>query len=521
MSPQRDKTWLLLVIVVYAAISALLRVFGLRAVSDDDFARVVIAQDFSHLPKIDPTGTSWLPVPFWFYGSFMMLFGPTLFVAKTLANILSGISGALFYTASRWAGLQPKYSAVSSLIPIFISTITVLLPATIPEIPTTALVALALSSLITPTTFRLGVGAVALFLATLSRYDHWSMAPIWGIFCVALFLSKKHQWAKSESPPAKSRLLLVVFAFTAQLGPSCWVLWNHFQHGNAFTFVRRVVAYRTGLGVDSAVLLFSYPIALIRYGWPLLVALLLLLVLSSSTKEYIKAAANQLGRPLVCLSAMLVMLSLAEYRGGAPTHHPERVVLIGWVIFSWVLIYLLQRFHSDFTGTSKSKLGISAIVLLLSSSLALELPSTIKALGADRAMAISQGYELSKLITPNQRALLVASSYDHFALAAALARPNALTVVVPEGVDPRSHLADPFESPDSLWSTAKTLGVDVIVARGEKQLSALKKLDRPTVVCGEECLLMTVDWSNSNHLETTIPLSGASRLISFLLICHE
>ena len=42
------------------------------AVSDDDYARVVIAEQWAHAPKLDPSGTSWLPLPLWLNGSAML-----------------------------------------------------------------------------------------------------------------------------------------------------------------------------------------------------------------------------------------------------------------------------------------------------------------------------------------------------------------------------------------------------------------------------------------------------------------
>ncbi len=42
---------------------------GFRAVSEDDYARIVIAQRFAAAPRLDPSGTRWLPLPFWLYGN--------------------------------------------------------------------------------------------------------------------------------------------------------------------------------------------------------------------------------------------------------------------------------------------------------------------------------------------------------------------------------------------------------------------------------------------------------------------
>ncbi len=56
-------------VVVLVALKALMGAFvrrcGFEQVSDDDYARTVIAQLFAHSPRWDPSGTSWLPLPFW------------------------------------------------------------------------------------------------------------------------------------------------------------------------------------------------------------------------------------------------------------------------------------------------------------------------------------------------------------------------------------------------------------------------------------------------------------------------
>jgi hypothetical protein len=59
---------------------------GLRALSDDDYARVAIAQRFAGAARLDPSGTSWLPFPFWVMGTAMKLLDPSLDVARALAG---------------------------------------------------------------------------------------------------------------------------------------------------------------------------------------------------------------------------------------------------------------------------------------------------------------------------------------------------------------------------------------------------------------------------------------------------
>src|SRR5689334_17211702 len=99
MSGGRDAA---LVSLLKAAASALVLLIGFRAVSDDDFARVVIAERWAHAPRLDPSGTSWLPVPFWVMGTALLGLGRSLLVARGTALLL-GLGAALaVYVAARW-----------------------------------------------------------------------------------------------------------------------------------------------------------------------------------------------------------------------------------------------------------------------------------------------------------------------------------------------------------------------------------------------------------------------------------
>ena len=62
-----------------------IRNLGFDHISDDDFSRVVIAQGFAHSAKLDPSGTSWLPFPFWILGLGMKLIGRDLPTAHALS----------------------------------------------------------------------------------------------------------------------------------------------------------------------------------------------------------------------------------------------------------------------------------------------------------------------------------------------------------------------------------------------------------------------------------------------------
>src|SRR5690348_6357356 len=66
-------------------------------VSDDDFSRVTIAQTFAVAPRLDPSGTSWLPFPFWWLGGAMIVFGRSLRVARAASVAFASAAFATPY----------------------------------------------------------------------------------------------------------------------------------------------------------------------------------------------------------------------------------------------------------------------------------------------------------------------------------------------------------------------------------------------------------------------------------------
>src|SRR4051812_42914052 len=77
---------------------------GFRALSDDDYARISIAQRFAEAPSFDPSHTSWLPAPFWVYGVALRVFGTDLAIARVTAIALSTLATLVVYVAARLLG---------------------------------------------------------------------------------------------------------------------------------------------------------------------------------------------------------------------------------------------------------------------------------------------------------------------------------------------------------------------------------------------------------------------------------
>ncbi|NOU27708.1 MAG: hypothetical protein HOO96_07380, partial [Polyangiaceae bacterium] len=89
---------------------------GFSHVSDDDFARTVIAQTFAAAPKLDPSGTSWLPLPFWLTGGAMMLLGRSIAVARGVAIALAALSAGGLYLSARDAEVPRLPAVVGTLL---------------------------------------------------------------------------------------------------------------------------------------------------------------------------------------------------------------------------------------------------------------------------------------------------------------------------------------------------------------------------------------------------------------------
>ena len=150
---------------------------GFTHVSDDDYSRTTISELFAHAPRLDPSGTSWLPLPFWIEGTLLAIFGRSLGVARGIAVGLSAAGSVLPYWAMRASG-------TSRVCALATSCVTALLPwnvwlgvATVPDgwvgdRPLTGVIG-ALGA-----RRHRGAWAIALLAASLSRYETWSACAV-------------------------------------------------------------------------------------------------------------------------------------------------------------------------------------------------------------------------------------------------------------------------------------------------------------------------------------------------------
>lgn len=288
---------------------------GFRAVSDDDYARVVIAARFAQHPSLDPSGTSWLPLPFWLYGVPMALFGDSLLIARAVAVLLGAASAVLVWSAGKVLGFSERAALWGALGAALLPYGAWLSAATVPEAPTAALVLLGSVSLVRQEAQQRISGGLALGAACFCRYEAWAPALVFGVLTLkdALCLRRRSLW------------LAAGFA----VGPiALWLLHGVVRHGDALFFVARVQQYRAALGGPTHGLLaalWQTPFAIVRFE-PELCALSAV-ALGLSWKRGDSPFGPSAWRPLAALGALLLFLITADATGGSATHHPERSLL--------------------------------------------------------------------------------------------------------------------------------------------------------------------------------------------------
>jgi hypothetical protein len=409
---------LLLVTSVKAVTSLAVLGTGFRAVSDDDYARVVIAQRFAVEPSWDPSGTSWLPAPFWIAGGVLRLFGRELEVARGVAFASGLLAAVLVYLAARWLGCSRVGSLIAPLLACCNPWFAWLGVATTPDALTASLILAGAAGCASRGPEHRIAGASALLLACWSRYEAWPVALAFALF--------------SAFDAARRRSLTMAAASAIALsGPALWLLHGFTNHGDAWFFVARVVAYRRAHGGANADLLTgiaSYPLRLASL--PELFALALASVLLAW--RFRREAADPLvryARPGLLLLGLLAFLIVGEVRDGAPTHHSERALLSIWLLFAVLIadvgaqLWASRRFEAAAIASAAI-----CVALVAGAQLARALfgaPSSF----VDRVAEVDIGrhavepFESARASTP-ERLLIDTPDFGYFAVIAGFARPE-------------------------------------------------------------------------------------------------
>jgi hypothetical protein len=317
---------------------------GFTHVSDDDYARTVIAEQLAHAPRLDPSGTSWLPLPFWIEGAAMMIAGRSLGVARAVAVVLGAASVCAPYAAMRGGAVPRAAAVVAAVVAMALPWNAWLGVATVPEAWAGALVAAAAVGAAVPS-MRL-VAAAGLFAASLSRYEAWPACAVLAVLCAVSAGTPPRPPSTPPRPPSQARgeagegnvrrrsiARDVACAVVAAIGPIAWMVHNAIAHGSAVHFLARVSAFRHAIGAADAPLrdkLLDYPLALWQ-GTPEVVALGLAGAVGLVASAAMRARWGWAAATAVAIVAFLVW---GDVHDGAPTHHAGRALVAVW----WILV---------------------------------------------------------------------------------------------------------------------------------------------------------------------------------------
>ncbi len=431
-------------------VSALVLARGFRAISDDDYARVVIAQRFAEAPALDPSGTSWLPLPFWLYGGAFFVGGPSLTLARGVALALGALSAVLVLFAARWLGASRRGALLAGLVAAALPSSAWLGAATVPETLSASLTALGVAAFTTGDSRRRLSGAVALGAACLCRYEAWSVTAAVALFSLADAVRARD--AKRVLPAGVALVPMLL-----------WLLHGVVNHGDALFFWKRVSAYKHALGGEPALERTLGPLfGLVQKEPHLCVAL----VAAAFAVRFGRVPRPR--RPSVALLAfvafaLLGSLMLGEATGGAPTHHPERALLPLWFLGAAVLGAAFGAQSADTVELARSPVTYFAALLLATSLLRAAQPTGF----VDRAHAVDIGERALALGAPSLR--IDTPDFAYLAVTAGFGHPARATPF--DDHDPRRpRPPNAFESVESLrQSLARTPGAFVVVTRAHEK----------------------------------------------------
>lgn len=431
---------------------------GFRAVSDDDFARVVIAQRFAQVPSLDPSGTSWLPLPFWLTGGAMDVFGSGIDVARATAFALGIAAAVVVHVAARWLGASRRGALAGALLACAFPYAAWLGVATIPDYPTAALILLGVAGAAAAPRRRF-IAALALAAACLSRYEAWPVAAGFALFS-AWDAARRRSW------------LVGVSALVAAAGPLGWMLHGVLAHGDALFFVKRVAAYRRAVGAAPAsvlVRLTAFPLRVLRCEPE--VAALSLITLGAAVSLRLSSELRRYRRAGVLLLALLVFLVVGDVRDGAPTHHAERAVLTIWLAGAVLTGDLGLQAWSRLRTRGRRVLSAVAVAGVALAAMLVRPWFARRDAFIHREAEIEIGEKARHTVLPSGGHILIDTpDFGFYAIMAGLGRPSQAVPL--DDHDPRhARPPDAFASASALRARAHAAGARYLIATGAHVLS--------------------------------------------------
>ncbi len=369
---------------------------GFLAVSDDDFCRITIAQRFAVDPHLDPSGTSWLPLPFWLLGSWFALAGRSLAAAAIAAPLLTTLGLVPWLWAQRDRDRHPR---IALTLVLAVDWVAWLAATPVPEALVAGLVS---APFLADDDDGPWPYAIGLLCATLARYEAWPLALLWA----AMVIAKRGRHGLAP-------------ATVALAGSAAWLLWNRYAHGDALHFLARVRRYAASHGHPQTAVeaLAVYPRALVTDGRPLAILGLLALVVTLGAGDAVMR--RRAARASAAALALFGFLELGALRSGVPTHHAVRALV--------PLAFLAAPLIADALATRGKALAPAIVplaTLLVASTGHWSAPPGTGA--DDRTYALELGAAAARRSVTELT--IARCGFEHFATIAAFGAPERVRV---------------------------------------------------------------------------------------------
>jgi hypothetical protein len=417
--------WLAAVAAARVVVTLLAFRHGFAAISDDDYGRVVLAQQFAHARSWDATGSSWLPLPFWIYGGAMMAAGRSLATARVVAVALGVVSSWCLWLAARWFGCSRRGSTVAAILAAALPWGAWLGAATVPDGLTASLVVLGCAGAASMRPGRRAAAALALLAACLSRYEAW---PVGAAFAAL---------TARDLARGQSRALLVA-ALLALAGPLGWMAHGWAHHGDPLFFLERVADYERAATSGRAGWLdrlAAYPRA-VATGAPELWAGFAVALAVARRRGMVAPVMQRYRRCALLLGVSWVALVAGALAHGAPTHHPERPLLAIWLV---AVIGTVQLVRAAATAPRERWAVCASLAAAAALGLWLRGPLGADSRFVDRSAELAIGARARAVAPGGSRLVVGTDDYGYAAIVAAFGRPEATAIV--DDHDPRTRRA--------------------------------------------------------------------------------
>lgn len=292
---------------------------GYLGVSSDDAARTLIAWNTSHHWTVDPTGSSWLPVHTWELAALLAMTRELAVTPRALSWLGALAATWIAVHIARRLGASPVRALGAGLAALAAPwTIFTAWAPGVPEMPCVAWTLAAAWCLLPaadgtlPSAWRALAAGGCITLACGHRYEAWFA----GIGMLAAL-----------SVRDRRRPGFVALAWlAAALFPIAWFAINLHRAGDAFDFVHRVVRYRLGNVPGGAPMARALREFLVSDGPALAAGLVGAHVVKHRASVLVAGA-----------MAVLAGVLSSDARGGGPTHHAARTLLLA----TWLLAPLV------------------------------------------------------------------------------------------------------------------------------------------------------------------------------------